>query len=322
LGTKRPVHGDDFGSSTPLIRDVSWINRWGVCTRGYKLEPAPPGASHGHRLRAKRPFRLTDADGENWKTYKPLEENPDLFLRFARLSRKPGSPQRALDWCEQYGVLGLAGDYHWGWTGENNAHQAYESLGAFDAEVERAAGVLSLYEAALNRDEEAAEYYTFEKYSQISAEVYGANLGRGWDQSLVRETVETWAKGDCLVYALEATTFVVESTVRQSCYPTLRSEGNRHPSDVIGSWGFKNLRGAMYLQMYWLMAAGGNVARCKWCGGVIPLSSNSPGETKSRRKPRQDKKFCDHVCRQRHHYHNKTKQRRNEESHERQRAQG
>ena len=66
------------------------------------------------------------------------------------------------------------------------------------------------------------------------------------------------------------------------------------------------LYGAMYLQMYWLMAAGGNVTRCKYCGRIISLASPGPDA----RKTRQDKKFCDDACRQRHHYHTKTKPKR------------
>jgi hypothetical protein len=64
------------------------------------------------------------------------------------------------------------------------------------------------------------------------------------------------------------------------------------------------LYGAMYLQMYWLMAAGGNVTRCKYCGRIMSLTYPLPGGA---RKTRQDKKFCDNACRQKHHYHTKTK---------------
>lgn len=68
----------------------------------------------------------------------------------------------------------------------------------------------------------------------------------------------------------------------------------------------REFAGAMYLQMYWLMAAGGNVTRRKYCGRIISLTSPVPGA----RKTRQDKKYCDDACRQRHHYHTKTKPRR------------
>lgn len=304
---KRLVHDKDFDGTVPQIRDSMRVNRWGVCVVGYELKSSTQQAPGSQWLRARRPFRLTSIDGKDWKTYKPLEETPDLFLRFARLARKPPTKERALVWCQEHGVLGLAGDYHWGWTGENKAHQAYESLESFNAEVDRAAGVLALYEAALNRDHEAAVYFASDKYSQISAELWDSGIRQNWDSTLVQEMVQAHAGGDYLAYALEAASWIVESTVRGSCYPTLRAEQGDNPSnipsDVQGGWGFKNLRGAMYLQMYWLMAAGGNIARCQYCGGVIDLSSGGEGN----RKTRQDKKFCDAACRQRYHYHNKTK---------------
>jgi hypothetical protein len=302
VGTRRPVYGEDFEGTAPLIRDARRVNRWGVCVEGYELRAPRRGMPHSHWLCAKRPLQLTDADSEYWKTYKPLEDHPDLFLKFARLSRQPTSPQRALDWCGQYGVLGLAGDYVSGWTGENRAHRGYETLEAFDAELHRAAGVLALYEAVLNRDYEAAEHYASEKYPEISAELRAIGIRRKWNPSLIQEMVQTHGGGDYLAYALQAASWIVEATIRESCYPTLRSEKSTNPSNVTGSWGFKNLRGAMYLQMYWLMAAGGNVRHCKYCGGVMALSPSLPGT----RKPRQDKQFCDDACRQRHHYH-KTK---------------
>jgi len=92
------------------------------------------------------------------------------------------------------------------------------------------------------------------------------------------------------------------------CSPILSvKEGSRDPFGVTASWNFKSLLGAMYLQMYWLMGSGGNVTRCRYCGRIISVASPAPD---ARKTPRQDKKFCDDACRQRHHYHTKTKLRR------------
>jgi hypothetical protein len=49
-----------------------------------------------------------------------------------------------------------------------------------------------------------------------------------------------------------------------------------------------SLLGAMYLQMYWLMAAGGNVTRCKYCGRIISLASPAPDARKGSH-PRPEK---------------------------------
>lgn len=302
------VTKDNFDKTRRLWRESRSVNRWGVCT-DYKLVPTPRSGLDKHYqtqrrpseyyISAKHPHPLTDTN--NWTTYKPLDKYPDLFLRFARLSKSPSSPQRALDWCLAYGVLGLDNDYHWGWSGGPN-----ESLGAFDAEVDRAAGVLALYEAALNEDYEAAEDLVLNEYPQISAELWSLDIKEDATSARISEMVEVHSGGDYLVYALEAASWIVEEIVRESCYQTLRPEGRRNPSELSGGWGFRNLRGAMYLQMYWLMEAGGNVALCRYCARIVSLSAPSPGK----RKPPQHKQFCDSACRQRYHYHNKTKPRR------------
>ena len=72
----------------------------------------------------------------------------------------------------------------------------------------------------------------------------------------------------------------------------------------------------MYLQMYWLVAAGEkHVTRCRQCGDLVLLTVRVPGSEGEgkRRKPRQDRRFCSDACRQRHHYQTKTKPKREEE---------
>ena len=63
------------------------------------------------------------------------------------------------------------------------------------------------------------------------------------------------------------------------------------------SWTFDNLLGAMYLQMYWLVASRDSVARCEHCGRIISLGRPHP----EGRKRRSDKRFCNDACRQAHH---------------------
>jgi hypothetical protein len=67
--------------------------------------------------------------------------------------------------------------------------------------------------------------------------------------------------------------------------------------EVKSHWNFYNLLGAMYLQVYWLMAFGENVARCQYCSQIISLARPHP----EGRKRRSDKRFCDDACRQAHH---------------------
>jgi hypothetical protein len=289
-------------------RESGSVNRWGICTE-YELVPSPRGGldeyyqtqrrPSEYHLSAKHPHPLTDT--VHWTLYKPLDKYPDLFLRFARLTKAPASPQRALNWCLTYGVLGLENDYHRGWSGGPK-----ENLEAFDTEVIRATGVLALYEAALNEDYEAAKHLVLNEYPHISAELWGLDIEEVGITASISEMVEVHSGGDYLAYALEAASWIVEETVRGSCFPSLRPEGGRNPYELRGGWGFRNLRGAMYLQMYWLMEMGGNVVPCRWCGAIVSLSPPSPGT----RKPPQHKQFCDDACRQRDYYHNTVKPRR------------
>ncbi len=60
---------------------------------------------------------------------------------------------------------------------------------------------------------------------------------------------------------------------------------------------FKSLLGAMYLQMYWLMAARSDLTRCEHCGLLISLARPTP----EGRKRRRDQRFYGDACRQAHH---------------------
>lgn len=105
--------------------------------------------------------------------------------------------------------------------------------------------------------------------------------------------------------------------VRTFAYPKLTLQpGPALPSRLSSGYGFHNLLGAMYLQMYWLLAAGEkHVTRCNYCGKLVRLTARTPtseGQGKGR-KPRQDKRYCNDACRQRHHYMTKTKPKRERE---------
>jgi hypothetical protein len=163
---------------------------------------------------------------------------------------------------------------------------------------------LGLYEVVLNQDPDEAKRLVIAEYPLISAELWGSSTS-DWE---VEETVQIVADefgGNYLAYALEASSWLVERTVRQYCHATLRPEGASDPSKLASSWGFENLLGAMYLQMYWLMSSG-DAVRCKYCKRIISLNRPLP----EARKPPKHKKFCNNACRQSHYYHKKTKPKR------------
>jgi hypothetical protein len=114
----------------------------------------------------------------------------------------------------------------------------------------------------------------------------------------IAQEVKEHFGGGYLEYALEVAACVVEDVVRHFCYQTLRVKPGIHdPSQPVTGWRFTNLLGAMYLQMYWLMAAGADVAHCEYCGRIMPLATPILGA----RKPRSDKRFGDDNCRQKNH---------------------
>ncbi|MBA3792667.1 MAG: hypothetical protein H0X19_00830 [Rubrobacter sp.] len=247
-------------------------------------------------------------DRDAWRYYDPLREHPGLFLEFARLAEKDRSNPNeiALDWARQYGLLGSSrGYYRDRRTFERYAAAQHEYVDQFFEEVDRAAAVLAFYEASLNRDEDAimpllGRFDTWpvdlfvEYFDSDLEDLYGGRLG----------------------FALYLVTYEVVRMVDAFAYPKLTLQpGSSLPSSLSSGYGFFNLLGAMYLQMYWLVAAGEkHVARCRHCGKLVGLTvraSGSEGEGK-RRKPRQDKRFCNNACRQRYHYQNNTKPKREE----------
>jgi len=102
--------------------------------------------------------------------------------------------------------------------------------------------------------------------------------------SHIEESVEEIYDGDYLGYVLETVADEVERMVGTLCRPVLMvQEGAHDPSDVTAQWHFKSLLGAMYLQMYWLMAAGSELTRCEYCGRLITLARPSPESRKHQR---------------------------------------
>jgi hypothetical protein len=111
----------------------------------------------------------------------------------------------------------------------------------------------------------------------------------------IAESVEEIYAGDYLWHALVTVAEEVQRMAGTLCSPALSvEEGSHDPSGVTANWNFMSLLGAMYLQMYWLMAAGSELTRCEYCGRLISLARLYPES----RKRRRDKRFCDDACRQ------------------------
>ena len=282
------VGAGDFGQAGALMKSAQETDVWWVCDE-YEIQ--------GNRIVAKHaadsfgdgkyyPPTLNPELDRGWKSYRPLEDVPDLFLRFARLKAERDFATAALVWSHKYGIPGA--DRH-------KSRPDEVSLRVFRDEVRRAWAVLTMYEAALNRSPQVVADLLAEHHNEP------INL---WPLELPEDSLLSSYDNE-IQFALYGAMTIVEWTVEDLCDPTLIVEGDQHlpdPSKVKAIYAFSNLLGAMYLQMYWLIASGANVVRCESCGRIISHARSYPGGRKSRR----DKRFCDDACRQAHHRRKKS----------------
>jgi hypothetical protein len=271
---RHKLNTDDFKLTTGLGTQLDSGSWWAVYD-SYELQ--------GSEIVGK-PYIDEEGSVIVWG-YSPLEDKPDLFLKFARLYDKPDFEAAALDWCDRYGLPGGAGRKkklrppHI-FLSEDKLPRRMP-ISAFREQAAEARRVLLIYEAVLNRDEKAA-------LNLIHPEDLAHLRSRGFTKvELGREA---------LALALRSASGIVNDVVHDYCAPQLISTGV-NDLGVRSSWAFGNLLGAMYLQMYWLMASGENVARCEYCGQIISFARSHP----EGRKRRRDKRFCDDACRQAHH---------------------
>lgn len=284
----RRLGPEAFSKTRSTVRglgDGSWL--W-VCD-GYELrEDNDAGGNWLFRLRLTPSYPVSRED--RWRRYAPLEDHPDLFLKFARLRYQERSPEAALGWVREHGLLGCEAV-----TLLSRKAVEYvrlpetETVGAFFEEADRAAAVLALYEAVMNGDVEEAQRAASEEFPSVC-------------EDHREEFRSSGMRAECggeLGFALSVATHEVEGMVRKFCRPSFSIvPGVARPSKAEAGWGFETLLGAMYLQAYWLMAAGEDIAFCRYCGRPIPRTSRQPGS----RKTRRDKRFCSDACRQSHYY--------------------
>jgi hypothetical protein len=292
------ISRDDFVTTSELQRrGGSGTRSWQVCE---EYEPREPDeASRDDYLSFEVAPKYAPNQDDKWHAYHPLEDTPDLFLKFARLYN--GGEDRYVDSVFVNSVLGWVHKY--GLLGYEKSLYCYggpeETIGNYAGSAYWAAGILAMYEAALNGDEEAAKHAVLEEFLFVDG--VGPELRRmGAKRAVESKTdwIEQRRNGSYVEYALGTAMHLVTFWVREECLPTLYPlERTSDPSEISAGWAFTNLRGAMYLQMYWLMAARGDVTRCEYCGRIISLARPYP----EGRKRRRDKRFCDDACRQAHH---------------------
>ncbi len=182
--------------------------------------------------------------------------------------------------------------------------------------------VLSLYEAAVNKDADALMQLLgdLEVKHCMERALYSAlaqATGGGRKAAVDQDQILTEILVD---KALTKVWHVVQDKLSNFTYPTINHElpstsalPHFHKGEPLAphrlgaSWGFRNLIGAMYLQFYWLITSRAGIKRCKHCGRIISLAPPTSSEGKKGRKPRSDKRYCDKWCQQNYDYHNRRK---------------
>lgn len=233
--------------------------------------------------------------------YRPLVDHPDLFLKFARLKLDiPGTiywsesltgypsvfgeydytkleternVKVALDWADDNGVLGLTPGEPPRRGGEPSRSGGSpmggegDTIWRFVVESYIAGRTLRLYEAA-----------TDPKGVDINAIRGLAGLTPFGEESpdLARER------------ALDTVARTVEMMVTNRSHPILR----RKADGIVQGWGFKDLLGAMWLQMMWLVSADSG-RRCQrpGCNKAIAIERPDPAKLDYKEFYREDKKW-------------------------------
>ena len=260
------------------------------------------------------------------RLYKPLVDEPDLFLKFARLVEKgPITESVMLEWVRSHGVLGLHKSA--GAAGVGNPRGGpWENVLSFGERAEEANMVLRLYEAASSPygpDKETIQKHmrmleiphqqswvarpkvreTVTEEGNKETLLEQSSLAKSSVLKVVGESlqeiaVERRAKSELEKIALDAVKGIVSTRFAEEC-----SQGI-YPQDddtYRQGWRFKSLLGAMYFQMSSFMSYTGKVRVCRapGCFRIISLEKPEPYVDKSSgkfvipRKPRSDKRVCD-----------------------------
>jgi hypothetical protein len=303
---KKAAKSDQLESSWPVYKDFEIVEEEG---RLYIYAPLrPPERQEGAIIQIGQPDLNRD------RTYSPLRDVTDLFLRFVSLMpRRPVSEEeilseedildRMLEWVKHYGVLGSHAQTDIG-PADNPRTLAYsaqpdriQSFLEFWRALQEAASCLRLYEAAT------------------------ANQGLGDEGELASVLSKQDRKNKTLAQQRELAfiraQFIVHAHITSECYPVLSRQLRRTPNNIYETagffqgWGFRSLLGAMYLQMMWLMTAASNVKRCEGpdCIHIITFDPpESPISTvkgaRGKYRTRSDKRFCSRNCKQKWRYHN------------------
>jgi hypothetical protein len=276
----RRLEPADFRESYGLASSNAERSMWLVCGEGYEII--------GDEIVATLEYSDLSDD---WLAYSPLDDVPDLFLKFGKLYEQSDFEQAAITFSNDYGLPDGMEEFVEGGRSPKDKPPRM-NVSEFRDKARRAWGVLAFYEAVLNGDAPAVK--------NLFLELREDKVFVLWDKIFHFDRIED--HDDALLQiGLLCAVQTVEEVVHDLCRSRIRfSKGTgKRPdlSTVHTVWNFDSLIGAMHLQMWWLMASAGDITRCDFCGRIVSLARSRPGG----RKHRRDKRFCDDACRQAHH---------------------
>jgi hypothetical protein len=284
-------------ASEKAVNTEQRAGEWLIHSGGYDRDRTDDGALYV--VARTGPYGMVNTDELIY--YRPLVDHPDLFLKFARLKLDiPGTiywsesltgypfvfgeydymkleternVKVALDWADGNGVLGLTSGEPPRRGGEplrsggSPMGGEEDKIWRFVVESYIAGRTLRLYEAAT--DPERVDI------DAIRGPVGLTPFG-GESSEFARER------------ALDVVARSVEKMVTSRCHPILR----RKADGIVQGWGFKDLLGAMWLQMMWLVSADSG-RRCEGpeCNKAIAIERPDPVKLAYTESYREDKKW-------------------------------
>jgi hypothetical protein len=223
-------------------------------------------------------------------SYIPLR-TPELLVDIAYLAEKGIAAGDVLRWAKKYGLLGLPEDDTVpldmaGVPQPVSGWRRRDSVARFAVAAGEVMACLRAYEI-VTKKEESLDLDALEGY----LELLPAKALRPWERRAGEER-RWW---------LDGIGHVVQDRLIAHCYPKLN---HYRDGRFALSYGFKNLLGAIWLQMAWLLSAEDGVRRCKLrtCfkvitfepGEQVPLEA--PKGARGKPKTYGNKVFCDHNC--------------------------
>jgi len=212
-----------------------------------------------------------------------------------------------VEWAEIYGLLGILDD---------------DAVRTHDEFVNFKAGGLARKESVRKFEVAAGEIRTCLRiYEAITAQK-DVDLDElsGVAGPLPLEALREWDRreGEERAWLFRVLGRMVQIRLSENCYPQLNTyfRGGFATGKFALSWGFKNLIGAIWLHMAWLLESEGErVRRCKLpgCLRVVHFepgeSANNPGlraNVRGKYKTRVDREFCEgRGCKQKYNYRKK-----------------